>query len=773
MSARRAHRRDLRLVPAAAAAWIGAAAAILHPEVAVPVSAGLWGVVVLALIAAWRAPGRMRRCCAFAAVALAAAAAATTHVAAAQPGRDRVAALPIDGGRAIRFDVVAVGKIEQTAVGHRFDALLERVRVGVDAGRDVAVGVGVPVLVRLADVPEGLDLGARVRMTGTAWRAEPGGRAVLIVDAGDDVRVLTPPVGIWDAASQLRRGLRAQTLALPPPAAGLISGLAVGDTAAVTSELDEQMKASSLSHLTAVSGANCALVVGLAFGAAAACRTRRSVRVGAGLAALGAFVVLVSPEPSVVRAAAMAAIAMLGVLRGRPGAGVSLLTTAVVVLLITDPWLALSLGFALSAAATAALLLGAGPLADGLGRWMPRPLALGLAVPLAAQLACGPLIVLISPRLSVYGVLANAIAAPAAPLGTILGLAACLGAGLPVIGPGLAALAWVPAAWIAATARMTAELPGSVVDWPEGLWGLVWLAVVGAAVAALLVPGPARVRGVAALLLAACAGVGVALGPVADVRLRGEIPSTWAMAACDVGQGDAIVLRSAERVALVDTGPEPEGLTRCLDLLGVGRIDLLVLTHFDLDHRGGLDAVRGRVGTVLHGPPDGADDARTIDDFEREGVRVVPAVRGMAGVLGGARWRVLWPRDGATAGNAASVVVEVVGGGLPATLLLGDLDASAQRQLGAGSGAGLLASYDVVKVAHHGSADQDAALYERIRPAVAMISVGENTYGHPRDETLRILRGAGARTARTDREGLVVVWREGGALRLWHERTPP
>src|SRR5690606_25237668 len=120
----------------------------------------------------------------------------------------------------------------------------------------------------------------------------------------------------------------------------------------------------------------------------------------------------VSPEPSVVRAATMAAIAMLGVLLGRPGAGVSVLALAVVVLLVLDPWLAASLGFALSTAATGALLLAAAPLTDGLARWMPRPVALAVAVPLAAQLACGPLLVLIDPRVPLYGVVANMLAAP-------------------------------------------------------------------------------------------------------------------------------------------------------------------------------------------------------------------------------------------------------------------------------------------------------------------------------------------------------------------------
>ncbi|WP_366557265.1 ComEC/Rec2 family competence protein [Pseudonocardia sp. SCN 73-27] len=134
------------------------------------------------------------------------------------------------------------------------------------------------------------------------------------------------------------------------------------------------------------------------------------------LLVLVGFVVLVTPEPSVVRAAAMSAIGILALGFGRLTVGIAVLAAAVTALLIADPWLCRSLGFALSTAATAALLVLARPLADGLGRWMPRPLALALAVPTSAQLACGPLIVLIDPHVPLLGVAANLLADPAAEL---------------------------------------------------------------------------------------------------------------------------------------------------------------------------------------------------------------------------------------------------------------------------------------------------------------------------------------------------------------------
>ncbi|PZU46235.1 MAG: competence protein ComEC [Microbacterium sp.] len=767
VSVSRARRRDARLVPVAAAAWIAAALTIVHPDAAVAAAITGWLGAGTALLLAARMTAGRRTWCALCAVCLAAAAAASTHVALAEPARSALREVDVSGGRSLILELTAVGKIEHSAVGWRFDGTVQSVRAG---SGPVTVIADVPVVVRSSEGPPGLDLGSRVRVSGTAWPTDAGERAVLVVDAAATPEVLAVPAGPLAAASDLRNSLRALTVDLPPPGGGLIAGLAVGDTSAVDPALDAAMKTSSLSHLTAVSGANCALVVAIAFGIAAGFRARRGVRVAAGVAALVAFVVLVSPEPSVVRAASMAAIAMLGILLGRPGAGLSLLTTAVIVVLVLDPWLALSLGFGLSVAATGALLVAAGPLADGLVRWMPRPLALGISVPLAAQLACGPLIVLIAPQLSTYGVIANLVAAPAAPAGTLLGLAACLASGIPLLGSGLAALAWVPAAWVATTATTFAGLPGSVVAWPEGFGGLLALSALGAVIAAVIMPAPARVRTCAVLLLSVVLGIGVATGPVSDVIDRTGVPTDWSIVACDVGQGDALLVRSAGRIALIDTGPTPEALARCLSLLGIGHIDLLVLTHFDLDHHGGVDAVRGRVGTLLHGPPDGAEAAALLDRLVDAGARSTTAVRGMTGTLGDSRWRVLWPRLDTSPGNDASVTVEFTGGGVPASIFLGDLSAEGQQAMAAGTV--FLDAYDVVKVAHHGSADQWPALYARLHPSLALLSVGENDYGHPRAETMTMLTSIGARIARTDTEGMLAVERDAEGLHLWRARAP-
>lgn len=786
----------LRLIPVAAAAWTVALTATLVPATAPALALGLWTAVAggLAVLAARarrrpaRVPRRPRGAVTLSGVvvvlALSGAAGSASHVALAEPQRAEAARFGLEGGRSLVLQADVVGKIERRASGEwEFDAVATRLSTG-----PVTDDVRIEVTVRVspAEVTDAtrLDVGARVEVAGTARPAPPGARAVLAVSASRGVQVLQAPAGPFAVAADLRRGLVRASSGLPEPGAGLIAGLAVGDTSAVDAELNEAMKAASLSHLTAVSGANCAIVVGLAFVVIAAAGGSRAARVWGAIVALGGFILLVTPEPSVLRAGTMALIAMLAVLRGRTAAGAALLCVAVTVLLVADPWLASSLGFALSTVATGSLLLWARPLAEGLARFVPRVLALGLSVPLAAQLACGPLIVLITPAVSVYGVAANLLAAPAAPAATVIGLAACLAAPLPALQSGLTALAWLPAAWIAGTAEVFAHLPGGRLDWLGGPMGVLTLGSASLAVGLLIaLPDRTRhpqgtrrsraVRVAAASVPAVTVGIAAGSAALSGTAGRLTLPPAWSVLACDIGQGDALLVRSAGAVALIDTGPDPALLESCLARAGIDRIDLLVLTHFDLDHAGGLSAVLGRVGTTVHGVPGSPEAERALRELTAAGSRLVAGHAGRAGALGDARWRVLWPPAQSRAfgpGNDASVVLEVRGGGMPASVFLGDLSRTPQMAL---TRSGVLEPpYDIVKVAHHGSADQYPELYAALQPRVAVISVGaENTYGHPRAEILEVLHGLGARVARTDRAGMVALWRGEDALDLWREHA--
>jgi competence protein ComEC len=755
-------RRDLRLLPLAAAVWAVALLCVFVPVTAVwAVGAGI--IAAITALAIWRRRG------ALVVVILASGAAVALSALLALPGRAEATAWE---GRIVE----ATAEITSSAsVGQDgrlwFEAQLSGIGLpGAVARADAPVRIGV-------DPGDGFDMGAGIRITGQAAQTDAGERSAIVLFASS-AEVERTASGVFALAADMKRDFVARSTTLPEPGAGLLPGLAVGDTRAVSAELNDDMRASGLSHLTAVSGANCAIVVGAVFWLVALCVGGRRLRVAVAITALAGFVVLVTPEPSVIRAAVMAAVAMLSVLLGRPSAGAGMLALCAAGILIADPWLASTPGFALSVVASGALILLAPPLARGMQRWMPRLVALAIAVPLAAQLACGPIIALFAEQQSLIGVAANMIADPAAPVATVIGLLACLAAPIPPLADLLAASAWLPAAWIATTATVSADLPLAELSLVPGIGSALLVVAISAAFGVVLIGQrdaevlirPLRwVRRASAAVIVVVLSLGSSHLLLAGPLATATSPDGWSIAACDVGQGDGLVVRSEGEVAVIDTGPEPGPLEDCLRALGIDHVDLLVLTHFDLDHVGGVDAVEGRVGTVLHSPPGDVQDERMLARLADGGAEVVDARAGLSGTLGGASWTVLWPQRGSTVfppGNDSSVVMLIEGGGVPKSLYLGDLSAQAQRMLLRTAHLG--SGFAVVKVAHHGSADQDPGLYEALRPIVAVISVGEgNDYGHPRDEILAVLDALGAHVLRTDQQGRVLLGVDDGELEVW------
>jgi len=809
-------RPDLRLVVPATACWASAGVLVAMPAAAAACAALLAGAAVILVVAAVllsrrdRAGGRLDRpahrgrlsqVLGTIAVCAAAAALAGLAVSVQAPARspellrsaleDRaeVSATLTVWSAPVPSAGVAIGGRPQL----RFRATLTALRPAhqgsrAEVGR-VGSGLSVPVVV-FADAASGVpSIGEQIRLSGSVVPTDPGdAAAALFFGRGSPHTVRTAPWWL-DWANALRHGFADAAGELPGEGAGLLPGLAIGDTTGVGADLDQAMTASSLSHLTAVSGANCAIVLALVLLCTAALGLGRTARVAGGLGVLAGFVVLVTPEPSVVRAATMATIVLLSSALGRPGRGVAALAFAALGLLMADPWLSRNYGFALSVLATLGLLVLAGPLTRRLRRWLPAPLAAVLAIPLAAQLACQPVLVLLSPTLPAYGVPANLLAAPAAPVATIVGLAACLLLPwLPWLATPLIWLAWLPATWIAAVAQTSTTLPGNTLPWLGGPAGVALTLACTAAILVLLVghgpgqgpgQGPGRRPGRSALLVRVASGAllsvaaGVTVGTVVGTGLgrAAVFPAAWQIAACDIGQGDAVVVRDADSIALVDVGPDPALLTACLDTLQIDRVDLLVLTHYDLDHVGGLDAVLGRVDTALVGTPENVQDAALHDRLAAAGAEVRQAARGDTGSLGGLTWEILWPLRDSTVmqtGNPGSVSMVFDGRGIR-SVFLGDLDEDAQEALRA---AGPLEAVDVVKVAHHGSRDQSAALYAELQATVGLVSVGaDNGYGHPTRSVLEVLGSAGTAVLRTDQDGLVVVAPAGRSLRVWTEKV--
>ena len=368
-----------------------------------------------------------------------------------------------------------------------------------------------------------LPLGATVRVHGPLRAAQPGSAEAAWLGAGASVRVLADPLGSLARVGRLREGLARAAGAepadvaepdagagpdgggraaepdggdgaprWPPGARALVPGVALGDDHALPQTVREEMRTVSMTHLTAVSGQHVALVLGLVLTGLGA--VPRRARAGAGLVVLTGLVVLVRPGGSVLRAGVMGAVMLAGVASGRRSVSVPALAGAVLILVLIDPWQSRDYGFALSVAATAGILVGERPARTALSRRLPRWLAASLALPLVAQAACAPVLILLQPQVGLWSVPANVIAAPPVPLATICGLAAAL---VEPLWPGAAAWAALPAvascAWLAAVAHVFAALPGARIPWPGGWAGAVGLAVLEAA-AALLVSRRARRR---------------------------------------------------------------------------------------------------------------------------------------------------------------------------------------------------------------------------------------------------------------------------------------
>ena len=375
----------------------------------------------------------------------------------------------------------------------------------------------------------------------------------------------------------------------------------VGDTSLQSGELTDAMRVTGLTHLAAVSGTNTTLVCGLALGLCRAIGLGRRLRLVVAAALLAGFVVLARPEPSVLRAAVMGGIGLLALGTSRRRLAVPALSVAVVVLLVADPWLARAYGFALSVLAT-----------RGCCCWLRRcrcacsggcraGLATALAVPVAAQVACTPVIVLLAGQVSLVAVLANLLAEPLVAPATVLGLAAAVAGA--VWGPAAAVLAWgggLPCVVIGAVARTLARWPYAQVAWPGGAIGATTIAVLllaGWVAAPRLWRWSSQHRALAASGGALLLAVGAPL-PTAVAWP----PPGWVLVACDVGQGDALVISTgAGRAVLVDAGPDGAAVDRCLTELRVRTLDAVVLTHFHADHVDGLaGAIRGRrVGGLL------------------------------------------------------------------------------------------------------------------------------------------------------------------------------
>ncbi|WP_153506314.1 ComEC/Rec2 family competence protein [Cumulibacter manganitolerans] len=609
--------------------------------------------------------------------------------------------------------------------------------------------------------------GTPVRAAGAALRPT-GASSVVALIVGAGAPRIEGSAPRWSVlAERVRAGLREAAAVNDPDPAGLLVALVDGDTSGISAPVQEDFRRSGLAHLLAVSGANVAVIVGALLWGLRAVRMPFSAQIGSAAVGLTVFVVVAGPEPSVLRAAAMGTVMLIGLASGRPRSAVPALSAAVLGLVVLLPSLAVSVGFVLSVLATAAIVtVGAGWTARLAGS-LPLPLAAALAVAGAAALATLPVVVLLLPTVNVASVIANVLAAPAVPLATVCGVAAAVCAPFAALPAELLCFAGgFCTRWIGVVARLGSEPGPWQIPLPAGLLALC--VVLGGLVAAALLIRATRQHPVARQVLAGLlVGALVLAAPVRCVMVPGP-SDDWLVAACDVGQGDAVLARAGPHAAVViDTGPDPAAVDDCLRRLRVDDVPLVLLTHFHDDHVAGIPAVLSHhdVGRVVFGGFDGAGVETSIRTLAaRHGVpveEVAPGWRIRAGavdvlVLGPVR-RIL---GSSSDPNNNSVVARATVGGLT-MLAAGDAQVEQEQTL---LGCGCLRA-DVLKVPHHGSKNRAEGFFARTGARIALISVGaDNDYGHPAADTVTELESLGMVVRRTDRDGTVLVTRTDGGL---------
>jgi competence protein ComEC len=595
-------------------------------------------------------------------------------------------------------------------------------------------------------------------------------RGVHVVLRASSWRAVGKRGGAAGAADDLRARL-ARTIApgLDGDRRAVIAGVVLGEDEGLREELRDDFQASGLYHLLAVSGQNVALLAGGVLLIAWLAGVSRLVGEVGALAAIVGYVVAVGWQPSVVRAGVAGILTSLAWLVARPRDRWYFLLLGAAVLLAWNPYSLREPGFQLSFTAVAAIFVIVPRVERALeGYAVPTMLREVLAVSAACGVATAPIVLFHFDAVPAYAVVSNALAAPV--VGPLLGLALVTAAVEPVSSSVAQTLAWMNgwlAAYVAGCARVVAALPYAELS--------AVTAVVVLSIGAVLVLVALRLRPPRAPRLAAL----VALGVVLIVGWRwwpeGAVPpppTGLRVTVLDVGQGDSIVLQVPEGAIVVDQGPPEANVARQLGRIGVRRIAMLVLTHPQRDHVGGAEHVleTHSVDSVLDPAllSESSYEEDVVAEARRKHVPIVLARTGQSFRLGQLRLRVLWPEDGGAPGEDPNENATVLLASYREVDILLPADAESGVTLPLRP-----PPVEVLKVAHHGSADEGLArLLALTRPEIAVISCGANNdYGHPTASTLAALSSApGLDLYRTDEDGRVTLETDGRRISVATER---
>lgn len=618
-------------------------------------------------------------------------------------------------------------------------------------------------------------------------------RTALIASVKSAYVVEVVATGAWhhEATARLRARARraiARAASARTEAAAVATAVLIGDRAGLAAPLEERLQRAGTFHVIAISGGNIALWSLLTLWVAARLTRRRPLALMLAAVTLVAYAAVVGGGASVLRATGMALVGIAMQWLDQRGAVINVLALTAAALVVADPLLVFDVGFWLTTAATAGLVVGLPaplPRASRLSTWI-RTLVL---TSIWAEAALLPIVAAVFQQVTLAGVALSAVAIPAMGMVQMAALASVVAdAAAPALLPACGAMFAIATAVVTESARLVDVAPWLYWRVPPPSWAAI--GAYAAAVAAWLVSRRAaadtawmaRLRRISAPM-ALAAAVWIACSPL---TLTAWPPGDLRVHVLDVGQGDAVLVQFPNgRRMLVDAGGRStEGrdlghrvIGPTLRARGVRRLDYLVVTHADRDHIGGAATLvrEFRPAELWMGVPV-ADDTGTADlraAADAVGAAWRESRRGERIEAGGVRVHVVhppppdWERQRVR--NDDSVVLALRYGAVR-VLLTGDVGTAVEAEVAAAVDAAdpVPPGLTVLKVAHHGSAGSTGdAWLAATRPSLAIVSAGaSNPFGHPAAEVLARLDAAGADVWRTDRDGEVGVRTNGRVIEV-------
>ncbi|WP_295578792.1 DNA internalization-related competence protein ComEC/Rec2 [uncultured Oscillibacter sp.] len=559
--------------------------------------------------------------------------------------------------------------------------------------------------------------------------------------------------------------------------AAFLTAILTGDKSGLSEVAAADLSEAGLYHILAVSGMHCGFLLVMVHLLAG--RHRRRLVAACTIPLLAFYALLTGGSPSVLRACVMLSLLLAAPLFRRESDGPTALLTALLLILLANPFAAASISLQLSFAAMAGMLF----LTPRLFRLLKGErrrgkvfslLAAGFSATMGALVFTAPLSGLYFGTLVLVSPLSNLLCLWAAGAVFLGGLGTvALGAVCPPLGAAAGILPGLLVRYILLAAHGLARLPGHAVYFSNP-YLQYWLAFAYLLFAAAWLLGKGERRKYA--LAAALAGLTLALTVrLGAARYEGDLEAV----VLDVGQGQSVALASGGAFALVDCGSANswygpgETAAHQLRTMGCRRLDYLLLTHYDADHISGVTGLLARLPVETLLVPAGEDDSGGREAVwkaaEAHGVSVRAVEERQVLELGGALLTVYPPAEEAETDNERGLAV-LASAGEGDLLITGDMDAAAEARLLA---AWDLPDIEVLVAGHHGSrTSTSAALLDALRPEAVCVSVGSNRYGHPAPETLRRLAERGCEVWRTDRQGSIHfsikrgdhhgIWKEDG-----------